>query len=364
MNLRETEEKYLELLDLSNPKIKDLYTDTPSNNNEEQFKVVVKKDQEIINKDKGIMNDSDTWDIYGKLSREAIKIKNKNKTDEDKILDIYNYICLNYTYDDNANYYIQKVEDGVYKVGEWYGKKVSEEWKKNRRTHNKRVCFELSRLLAGSLEQILPEATVCILYDEKNVHYFVGVNYKDYKLSLDPDNFNLIKDITRLKLGLTENGIVVLEDKTNKFKKSLDKFNENRPEHLQEIEKLEEEDIDDATFIQESIELVKEKGLDPHGFYEIMKKIVRNRNISTKNIYKLINNKRYERCLLFLMKDKYKNKMDENDFWIIDSVDQDLLKVNDLSELDKSIYITKRGLGPVNEYDGGSDDLEPKKKAL
>ena len=74
-----------------------------------------------------------------------------------------------------------------------------------------------------------------------NTHYVVALTGKDYSIVLDPDDFNNIKDLTRLKMGLSIRGIHILRDENGTFKKAIDKFNENRPDELAEIEKACEE---------------------------------------------------------------------------------------------------------------------------
>lgn len=40
-------------------------------------------------------------------------------------------------------------------------------------------------------------------YDIENTHYVVGLTGNNYSVILDQDDFNGIKDLTRLKMGLT-----------------------------------------------------------------------------------------------------------------------------------------------------------------
>ena len=66
-----------------------------------------------------------------------------------------------------------------------------------------------------------------MLGDKENLHYVVGLTGKEYSVILDLDDFNKLKDLTRLKLGLTLEGIRLLRDNSGKFQKAIDKFNKN-----------------------------------------------------------------------------------------------------------------------------------------
>ena len=60
-----------------------------------------------------------------------------------------------------------------------------------------------------------------------NIHYG-----KEYSIILDLDDFNSIKDLTRLKLGLTIKGIRILRDDKNILRNTIDKYNESRKQTL------------------------------------------------------------------------------------------------------------------------------------
>lgn len=221
--------------------------------------------------------------------------KNSQLSNEDKILLIYEKLCQRYTYDDNILSYIKKIDDDKFDLPDWYGRDINKEWKDNREEHDRRVCYEVSRYLAKSLTELFKgeeNYNVCILWDKDLTHYFVGLTCKDYTLTLDLDNFNNIKDLTRLKTGLTADGIVILEDNEGKFKNSLDKFNEDRSKYA--VKKIESEientsskqniendnsnkidEPEDIAFLRNAIEILKEKyDIDSQGLFEYMKEIV------------------------------------------------------------------------------------------
>ena len=157
--------------------------------------------------------------------------QNREMSNEEKILTIYERLCKDYIYDDNLISYIQKIDDDSFALPDWYGRDVGEEWEKNREQHKRRVCYEVSRYLAKSLSELFKDDNsfnICILWDKGLTHYFVALSSNEYSITLDLDDFNNIKDLTRIKAGLTAEGIKILHDNTGKFKRAFDKFNEGR----------------------------------------------------------------------------------------------------------------------------------------
>ncbi len=283
-----------------------------------------------ITYDLGKWNISD--ELYNYIDRLSV---NSTISIEDKILLIYEKICKEYVYDDNLISYIKKVDDDMFSLPDWYGRDVDQEWEKNREQHNRRICFELSRYLAKSLRELLKdneEYNTCILWNKNLTHYLVGLTCDDYSLALDLDDFFQIKDLTRLKSGLTAEGIVILEDRKNKFKDALNKFNEGRSEYAikkveddinaikprANIENQEEnkgdEENEDIIFFEKVMEiLVNEYNIDSQGIYEYMKEIVDIRlgSEGREKIWKKIKgdtkeSTRYIRCLMLnIGKQKY-----------------------------------------------------------
>lgn len=292
------------------------------------------------------------WKIPDKLSPLVNKLSQNNQlSNENKILTVFEEICKDYIYDDNLISYIQKTDDESYELPDWYGREIDQKWEENREQHNRRVCYEVSRYLAESLTKIFEgneDFNVCILWDKGHTHYFVGLTCNDYSVTLDTDDFNNIKDLTRLKTGLTAQGITILSDKENKFKTALDEFNNNR--NQDSIKKIEEEmandssydnsnqdsttnkETDDFIFIKSAIEILKEKyDIDSQGLYEYMKEIVDIKlgPESRKKVWKKINGDndkatRYIRCLVIDI---------NNEKYIID-VDRRILRNFDEEEFE------------------------------
>ena len=331
------------------------------------------ENKETLNAD--VIFDKNEWKIPDKLHYLIEELAQSSYlNNEDKILMIFEKICKGYVYDDNLISYIQKIDDESYELPDWYGREVDEQWEKNREQHNRRVCYEVSRYLAESLTEIFRDKenyNVCILWDKGNTHYFVGLTCDDYSITLDTDDFNNIKDLTRLKTGLTAQGIDILEDKEDKFRKALNKFNENRSEDS--IMKIEDdiaknkidlnsntsnnssvEECEDIIFIRNAIEILKGKyNIDFQGLFEYIKEIVDIKlgPESRRKVWKRIegnDNKatRYIRCLVLNV---------NNQKYIID-VDEGLIRYFNEKELEEEnpTFISYKDLSREGEehYDG------------
>ncbi len=286
------------------------------------------------NLNENIVYDKVEWEIPNQIQILVDSLsKNTQLSNEEKILLIYEKLCKDYVYDDNLISYIQKVDDDTYTLPDWYGRDVNQEWKENREQHNRRVCYEVSRYLAKALIELFKDDKhfyVTILWDKALTHYFVGVTCNEYSITLDLDDFNSIKDLTRLKTGLTAEGIIILDDKNKEFKRALDKFNEGKNKDA--IKKLENEidirnqnlnqieEADNIAFLKYAIEILKEESdIDSQGLYEYMKEIVDIKlgPEARKKVWKKIKENdneetRYIRCLVLdIDKGKYLIDVDE-----------------------------------------------------
>ena len=255
----------------------------------------------IDDPDDNIVYDEVAWDIPDNLKTLVDKLsQNTQLSNEDKILIIYEQICKDYVYDDNLISYIQKVDFHSFYLPDGYARKPKnpKEWQKNREQHNRRVCYEVARYLAKSLEELFKNEDdygVTILWDKSLTHYFVGLTCNDYSITLDTDDFDNIKDLTRIKADLTAEGIAILEDKKCKFTNAFDKFNEGRSKDA--IKKIEHdvvysnsdvsitdtkiknpeqtEENEDIIFLKNAIEILKDKyNIDSQGLFEYIKEIV------------------------------------------------------------------------------------------
>ena len=310
------------------------------------------KQESIKELNGNIEYDKSEWKLPEKFQTAVTEIsENSQLSNEEKILSIFEQLCRNYVYDDNLISYIQKIDDESYDLPDWYGRDVDENWERNREEHNRRVCYEVSRYLAKAIQELFKDkddVNVCILWDKGNTHYFVGLTCDEYSITLDSDNFNNIKDLTRIKAELTAQGIVILDDKKGKFTSALNKFNQDRSDDA--IKKIENEidynntfnqntenqtsdkneEPENITFLKNAIEILKEKyNIDSQGIFEYMKEIVDIRlgPESRKKVWKKIEGKdnkatRYIRCLVLKV---------DNQEYILD-VDKMLIRTFDEEE--------------------------------
>ena len=255
--------------------------------------------------------------------------KDMQLSDENKILLIFAKLCESYIYDDNILSYLKRVGDDKFALPDWYGRDADANWEKSREEHNRRVCYEVSRYLAKALAELFRNNNnnfnVCVLWDVELAHYYVGLICDNYTITLDLDDFNNIKDFTRLKAGLTIEGINILEDDEGKFKDALDRFNEGRSRHA--IKKIEsevdsktasdsdgnlDEEPDEIIFFRNAMEILSTKyDIDSQGMYEYMKEIVDIRlgTEAREKVWKKIKGTskqgtRYTRCLIINVNNK------------------------------------------------------------
>ncbi len=320
------------------------------------------------NSDEDIIYDKGEWNIPEEFNSYIQELSADDQlTTEDKILKVFEKVCTDYIYDDNLISYIKKVDDDVFYVPKWYGQEVDEEWEKNRETHNRRVCFELSRYLTKALTELLKnndDYNICIYWNEDLTHYITGLTCDDYSITLDTDDFFNIKDLTRLKTGLTAEGINILEDKDDKFKKALDRFNEGRSKYSTErmdndIKELGEEENpieenEDITYLKKALEILTKKyDLDSQGIFEYMKELVDIKfSYEREKVWKRIEGEtpestRYVRCLVVNI---------DNEKIMIDGEDRTIrpLEEQELTEK-KPLFVKNKELTPRGEheyYDG------------
>ena len=309
-------------------------------NFEGDYKIILEPPREL-NED-WIEYDQVKWEM-----EEPIKnlvntlIKDNSLSFEEKLLSIYRFICLNYIYDVNVLYFFKRDTSDInnikYIAVDWYGRIVGQKWIENRKKHNRRICYEFARFYAKAINELLGEndnLEAVMVGDKENLHYFVGLTGKDYSITLDLDDFNSIKDLTRLKLGLTIKGIKILRDESNKFKKVLDKFNEGRPDELTEVKEIQDnfDGKDIIKYLNDIIDIFRKYNIDSQGFFEYMRSKIEKQGIEIEKIWKEVkgaSEKRYVRCLLF----NYNSNS-----YLLDSLEQTLNKVN-REDIDKKVFV-------------------------
>lgn len=307
---------------------------------EGDYKIILEPNRKLT--EEWIEYDQVKWELEEPITSLVEKLlKDNTLSFEDKILEVYKCICLNYIYDDNVLFFFKKdlsdLDNIKYIAVDWYGRIVGEKWIENRKSHNRRICYEFARFYAKAINQLLDgndKLEAFMLGDKENLHYVVGLTGNEYSVILDLDDFNKIKDLTRLKLGLTINGIKILRDDSGKFQKAIDKFNKNRINDLIQVEKAKEnlKTKNIIEYFKEIINILRSYNIDSQGFLEYMRAIVENEKIEIEKIWKEVKGgieKRYVRCLMFDFEGKT---------YLIDSVDQTLNAINKES-LDKKLFI-------------------------
>lgn len=301
---------------------------------DEEYKVVLEPSTNI--KEDYVELDCINWELEDTMVELVDSLKNNNKlTLEEKILEVYKFICLNYIYDDNVLFFFKKRKDDegntYYIAVDWYGRIIDKNWIEKRKTHNRRICYEFSRFFAKAINILIgnrDDIESFIIGLKDNTHYVTVISGEDYSAILDLDDFNKIKDLTRLKTGLTLDGIRILRDDKNILRNTIDKFNESRKQTLIEKGNIKEE----IEYFNKAINTIKEYNLDSQGFNEIMKKIIEDEKIDTDRLWKLeaeSPEKRYVRCIGF----EYESKK-----YIVDSVLQKMFCEND-PDYDETSYI-------------------------
>ena len=301
---------------------------------DEEYKVVLEPSTNI--KEDYVELDCINWELEDTMVELVDSLKNNNKlTLEEKILEVYKFICLNYIYDDNVLFFFKKRKDDegntYYIAVDWYGRIIDKNWIEKRKTHNRRICYEFSRFFAKAINILIgnrDDIESFIIGLKDNTHYVTVISGEDYSAILDLDDFNKIKDLTRLKTGLTLDGIRILRDDKNILRNTIDKFNKSRKQTLIEKGNIKEK----IEYFNKAINTIKEYNLDSQGFNEIMKKIIDDEKIDTDRVWKLeaeSPEKRYVRCIGF----EYESKK-----YIVDSVLQKMFCEND-PDYDETSYI-------------------------
>lgn len=92
-------------------------------------RIIASKNSQNI--DINVNIDVDDWIITDEIKTfiENLNI-NENLSTEEKILAIYEKLCIDYVYDDNVLSYMKKYDEDEYGLPDFYGRDTNEEWKK------------------------------------------------------------------------------------------------------------------------------------------------------------------------------------------------------------------------------------------
>ena len=316
------------------------------------YKIILEPNRKL--NEEWIEHDKVKWELEDNLEDLVNELlQNKQLSFEKKVLEVYKFICLNYIYDDNVLYFFKKdtsdPENIKYIAVDWYGRIVDEKWKNNRKKHNRRICYEFARFYAKAINVLLDgdeNLEAFMLGDKENTHYVTVLTGRDYSVILDLDDFNKIKDLTRLKLGLTINGITILRDEKGIFQKAINEFNDGRLSDIIDVQKVKKQfnENNKIECFKKIADILKTYNIDSQGFMEYMRTIVENEGFEIEKIWKEIkgeNEKRYVRCIIF----EYKGKT-----YLIDSVEQSLNEAN-MDEL-KKLFVFNPQENLYNYYGG------------
>ena len=307
---------------------------------EGEYKIILEPKRDL--KENWIEYDQVKWELEEPIKNLVKELStDKSLSLEEKILKIYEFICLNYIYDVNVLYFFKKDksdENNIkYIAVDWYGRIIDDKWKENRKKHNRRICYEFARFYAKAINELRgneDNIEAFMVGDIDNLHYVVGLTGDKYSVILDLDDFNNLKDLTRLKLGLTIKGIKILRDNEGQFQKYVDKFNKNRKNELVEIEDAKEKlkDKDIIMYFNCVIDILNKYKIDSQGFFEYMRSIIEQEGFEIEKLWKEdigANEKRYERCLIFNL---------DNKTYLLDSIDKSL-KIIEKENIDTKIYV-------------------------
>lgn len=304
------------------------------------YKIILEPNRDI--QEDWIEYDQVRWKMEEGISKLVEKLlKESSMSFEEKILEVYKYICLNYVYDANVLYFFKRDDSDInnikYIAVDWYGRIVGKDWIEKRQKHNRRICYEFARFYAKAINVLLDgndKLEAFMLGDKENLHYLVGLTGDEYSVILDLDDFNSIKDLTRVKFGLTIKGIKILRDESGKFKQAVDKFNGGKREELAEIEEA-KRNLKDKSLIEyfnNVAQILKNRNIDAQGFFEYIRAIVENEGIKIEKIWKedkVAPEKRYERCIIFEFDGKT---------YLIDSIEQAIIQI-EKGDLDKKVFV-------------------------
>ena len=250
---------------------------------------------------------------------------------------VYMICSISINFKKRADLFIILINNIKYIAVDWYGRIVGKDWIEKRQKHNRRICYEFARFYAKAINVLLGEndkLEAVLLGDKENLHYVVGLTGDEYSVILDLDDFNSIKDLTRVKFGLTIKGIKILRDESGKFKQAVDKFNGGKREEFAEIEEA-KRNLKDKSLIEyfnNVAQILKNRNIDAQGFFEYIRAIVENEGIKIEKIWKedkVAPEKRYERCIIFEFDGKT---------YLIDSIEQAIIQL-EKGDLDKNVFV-------------------------
>lgn len=123
--------KYERKTNMNNENIRRFYEEVKESL-DDNYKIIIESKEDLD--EDWVEYDSVKWTVEQPIEKKVNELLNKkSSTLEEKILKLYEYICLNYVYDDNVLFFFRKdlsdPNNIKYIAVDWYGRIVGNEWK-------------------------------------------------------------------------------------------------------------------------------------------------------------------------------------------------------------------------------------------
>lgn len=223
-----------------------------------------------------------------KLFDELLKDENFEQLSTiEKILKIHCLVCKHFVFDDFC-YFLGNYnkEKNICTIDSKYGRNPNLVWRENRRKHNRRICYELSRYMAVRLKQFIKEESdIFLVSDEYETHYATAYVCDDFMIIIDTDDYWKGADLNRVKLGLEIKGITIVSDEKNIVKEKLAKINETRKSKKEFEKEIEDDTVEKSKIEWINILLKKIKILGNDGIFKYMCTILEMKGYEPKKIW-------------------------------------------------------------------------------
>lgn len=205
----------------------------------------------------------------------------------EKILKIHFGVCKNFVFDDFC-YFLGSYnkEKNICTIDSKYGRNPNLVWRENRKKHNRRICYELSRYMAVRLKQFIKEESdIFLVSDEYETHYATAYVCDDFMIIIDTDDYWKGADLNRVKLGIEIKGITVVSDEKNIVKEKLDEINKTRKSKKEFQQEIENDAVEKSKIEWINILLEKIKILGNDGMFKYMCAILEMKGYEPKKIW-------------------------------------------------------------------------------
>ena len=205
----------------------------------------------------------------------------------EKILKIHFGVCKNFVFDDFC-YFLGSYnkEKNICTIDSKFGRNPNLVWRENRKKHNRRICYELSRYMAVRLKQFIKEESdIFLVSDEYETHYATAYVCDDFMIIIDTDDYWKGADLNRVKLGIEIKGITIVSDEKNIVKEKLDEINKTRKSKKEFQQEIENDAVEKSKIEWINILLEKIKILGDDGIFKYMCTILEMKGYEPKKIW-------------------------------------------------------------------------------